>query len=169
MFDKLLHAKLLAQGLEGQGVITAQKVEGGKGRNAVMGAYVGIQGHIKFDDGTEAQFSSLGLDTSKLGDLDVGTIVPVRYDADHKHAVLDVPKLEAAKKAESEAAAERLEARKSEKVTTADAAIARRTGGDNNDQRAEAQPPVDSRDRSWSQAETDLLAEVDAQTEGKGS
>ncbi|MGO9752531.1 MAG: hypothetical protein ACLP8S_26725 [Solirubrobacteraceae bacterium] len=35
------------------------------------------------------------LDTSKVGDLDEGTIVPVRLDSDHEHVVLDVPMLEA--------------------------------------------------------------------------
>ena len=78
----LLHHKLLAEGLEDQGVITGQKVEWAKGQLGVMGFYVGVEGHIKFDDGTQGTFSSKGLDTSKVGDLDVGTIVPVRYDAD---------------------------------------------------------------------------------------
>ncbi len=79
MFGKLLHHKLLTEGLEGKGVITEQKAEGAKGQLGVMGFYVGVEGHIKLDDGTEAKFSSRGLDTSKVGDLDVGTIVPVRY------------------------------------------------------------------------------------------
>jgi hypothetical protein len=58
-----------------------------------MGSYIGVEGHIKFDDGTVATFSSKGVDTSKVGDLDVGTIVPVRYGADHKHVALDLAKL----------------------------------------------------------------------------
>jgi hypothetical protein len=125
MFDKLLHHKLLAEGLEGQGVITEQKVEGAKGQLGVMGFYVGVEGHIKFDDGTQGTFSSKGLDTSKVGDLDIGTIVPVRYDADHAHVVLDIPKLEAAKEAKKKAAAEWLEHHKAEQVAAADAALAK--------------------------------------------
>jgi hypothetical protein len=45
MFDKLLHHKLLTEGLEGEGVITEQKVEGSKGQMGVMGFYVGVEGH----------------------------------------------------------------------------------------------------------------------------
>src|ERR1700722_3665008 len=111
MLDKLLHHKLLTSGLEGDGVITEQKVEGSKGQTGALGFYVGVEGHIRFDDGTEAKFSSKFLDTSKVGNIDVGTIVPVRYGADHKHAVLDVPKLEAKREAEKRANAERRERR----------------------------------------------------------
>ena len=125
MFDKLLHHKLLTEGLEGDGVITAQKVEAAKGEMGLMGFYVGVEVHIKFADGTEAGFSSKGLDTSKLGDLDVGTIVPVRYDAGRAHAVLDIPKLEAAKAAKKKAAAEYLEHQKAAKIAAADAALAK--------------------------------------------
>jgi hypothetical protein len=125
VFDKLLHHKLLTEGLEGDGVITGQKVEAAKGELGVMGFYVGVEGHIKFDDGTEARFSSKGLDTSKVGDLDVGTIVPVRYDAGRTHAVIDVPKLEAAKAAKKKAADEWLEHQKAKKVAAADAALAK--------------------------------------------
>ena len=125
MFDKLLHHKLLTEGLEGDGVITEQRVEGAKGQLGVMGFYIGVEGHIKFDDGTQATFSSIGLDTSKVGDLDVGTIVPVRYDAGRKHAVLDIPKLEAAKEAKKKAAAEWLEHHKADQVAAADAALAK--------------------------------------------
>jgi hypothetical protein len=125
MFDKLLHHKLLTEGLEGEGVITEQRVEGAKGQLGVMGFYVGVEGHIKFDDGTEAKFSSRGLDTSKVGDLDVGTIVPVRYDADHRHVALDIPKLEAEKEAKKKAAAEWLERHKAEEIAAADAALAK--------------------------------------------
>jgi hypothetical protein len=126
MFEKLLHHKLLTDGREGEGVITAQKVEAAKGELGVMGFYVGVEGHIKFDDGAEAKFSSKALDTSKVGDLDVGTIVPVRYDADHKHVVLDIPKLEAKKEAKKKAAAEWLEHHKAEEIAAADAALAKK-------------------------------------------
>jgi hypothetical protein len=126
MFEKLLHHKLVTEGLEGEGVITHQKVEGAKGQLGVMGFYVGVEGHIKFGDGSEAKFSSKGLDTSKVGDLDVGTIVPVRYDAGHTHAVLDIPKLEATKEAKKKAAAEWLERHKAEEVAAADAALAKK-------------------------------------------
>jgi hypothetical protein len=125
MFDKLLHHKLLTEGLEGDGVITEQRVEAAKGELGIMGFYVGVEGHIKFHDGTEARFSSRGLDTSKVGDLAVGTIVPVRYDASHEHAVLDIPKLEASKAAKKKAADEWLEHQKAKQIAAADAALAK--------------------------------------------
>jgi hypothetical protein len=52
MFDKLLHHKLLTEGLEGEGVITGLRVEGAKGSLGVMGFKVGVEGRVKFDDGT---------------------------------------------------------------------------------------------------------------------
>jgi hypothetical protein len=125
MFDKLLHHKLLTEGLEGEGVITEQKVEGAKGELGVLGFYIGVKGHIKFHDGAEARFSSRGLDTSKVGDLDPGTIVPVRYNAERTHVVLDIPKLEAAKEAKKKAAAQWRERRKAEEIAAADAALAK--------------------------------------------
>jgi hypothetical protein len=124
MFDKLLHHKLLTEGLAGQGVITRQKVEAAKGEMGIMGFYIGVEGHIKFTDGTVGQFESKGLDTSKVGDLDAGTIVPVRYNDEHTHVVLDIPKLEAERKATKKAAAERLERHKAEQIDAADAALA---------------------------------------------
>ena len=125
MLDKLLHHKLLTDGLEGEGVITGRKVIGAKNQFGVMGFYVGVEGHIKFGGGTEASFSSRGLDTYKVGNLNVGTIVPVRYDEDRTHAVLDVPKLEAMKEAEKKAAAERRERYQAKKIVAADAAVAK--------------------------------------------
>jgi hypothetical protein len=80
---------------------------------------------VRFDDGTEARFSSKGLDTSKIGDLNVGTIVPVRYDAGREHAVLDVPKLEAAKAAKKRAADQWLERHNADRIAAADATIAK--------------------------------------------
>jgi hypothetical protein len=126
MFDKFLHRKLLVEGLEGEGVITEQKIEAAKGQLGVMGFYVGVVGRIRFDDGTEATFSSKGLDTSKVGDLDAGAIVPVRYDAEHKHVVIDIPKLEAQKEAKKKAAAELLDLREREAVATAETTLAKR-------------------------------------------
>jgi hypothetical protein len=125
MFDKVLHHKLLTDGLEGKGVITERKVVGAKNTFGVMGFYVTVEGHIKFGDGTEARFSSRDLDTYKVGILNVGTIVPVRYDADRAHVVLDVPKLEALKEAEKKAAAERRERLEAKRIAAADAALAR--------------------------------------------
>jgi hypothetical protein len=125
MFDKMLHHKLLTEGLEGEGVITRQKVVGAKNTFGVMGFYVSVEGHTKFGDGTQAKFSSMDLDTWKVGRLNVGTIVPVRYDADRTHVVLDVPKLEATKEAENKAAAEQRERRNAAKIAAADAAVAR--------------------------------------------
>jgi hypothetical protein len=123
MLDKLLHHKLLTDGLEGNGVVTGQNVEGSKGQLGVMGFYIGVTGHITFDDGAVGEFSSKLLDTSKVGDLDVGAIVPVRYDADRKHVVLDVPKLEAAKAAKKQEARDWLEHHKQEQIAAADAKL----------------------------------------------
>jgi hypothetical protein len=136
MFDKVLHHKLLTDGLEGKGVITERKVVGAKNQFGVMGFYVAVEGHIKFGDGTEASFSSRGLDTYKVGILNVGTIVPVRYDADRTHVVLDVPKLEAMKGAEKKAAAERRERLEAKKIAAADAAVARGNKSGHHDQSA---------------------------------
>jgi hypothetical protein len=130
MFDKLLHHKLLTEGFEGDGVITEQEVEASKGSSAVgIDFFFAVKGHIRFDDGTEVKFSSRLLDTSKIGDLPAGAIVPVRYDADRAHAVLDVPKLEARKAAQKKAAAEREQRRRAREVAAADAALAKRNQG----------------------------------------
>lgn len=126
MLDKLLHHKLLTTGLEGEGVITGQKVQGAKGELGVLGFYVRVEGHIRFDDGTQGLFSSGTVDTSKVGDVDVGTIVPVRYDAERKHIVLDTLKLEAKKAARKQEVAEWAEQRRAEDIAAADAALARR-------------------------------------------
>jgi hypothetical protein len=135
MLDKLLHHKLLTEGLEGEGVITEQDIEAAKGSSAVyVDFYFGVKGHIRFDDGTEAKFSSRLLETSKVGNLDAGTIVPVRYDADRTHVVLDVPKLEARKAAQKKAAAEREQRRKAKEIAAADAALAKRNQGSHHNQ-----------------------------------
>jgi len=129
MFDKLLHHKLFTEGIEGEGVITKKTVEAAKGETGVLGFYIGVEGHIKFDDGTEATFSSRGLDTAKVGDLAAGTIVPVRYNAERTHAAMDVPKLEAEKEAKRKAADKWLERQQAEKIAAADAATARGNKG----------------------------------------
>jgi hypothetical protein len=134
MFDKLLHHKLLTEGVEGEGVITEQEVEAAKGSSAVyVDFYFAVKGHIRFDDGTEATFSSHLLETSKIGNLDAGTIVPVRYSADRTHVVLDIPKLEARKEAQKKAAAEREQRRKAREIAAADAALAKRNQGSRHD------------------------------------
>jgi hypothetical protein len=125
MLDKVLHHKLLTRGLEGKGVITGRKVVGAKNTFGVMGFYITVEGHIKFSDGVEARFSSMDLNTYEVGILNVGTIVPVRYDADRAHAALDVPKLEAMREAEKKAAAERRERFQAKKIAAADAAVAK--------------------------------------------
>jgi hypothetical protein len=124
MLDKLLHHKLLTSGLEGQGVITGRSLEG---RMEGSGFLIGIDGHIKFDDGSEVDFSSSALNTAKVGDLDIGTIVPVRYDSDHKHAVLDIPKLEAAVSGEWDADERSAAQANAERVAAADAQLANRS------------------------------------------
>jgi hypothetical protein len=124
MLDKLPHHKLLTDGLEGEGVVTERKCEMSNG----LDEHFRLEGHIKFDDGTEAKFAAGGLNTAKVGHLEflnVGTIVPVRYDASRTHAVLDIPKLEAKQAARKKAAAEWRERRKAEEIAAADAALAK--------------------------------------------
>jgi len=129
MFDKVLHHKLLTEGLEGKGVITERKVVGSQDLFGVRGFYVSVAGHVKFGDGTEASFSTRDLDTYKVGILNVGTVVPVRYDEDRAHVVLDVPKLEAMKEAEKKAAAERRQRFEAKRIAAADAAVAKGNKG----------------------------------------
>ena len=57
--------------------------------------------------------------------MDVGTIVPVRFDADHTHAALDVPKLEASKAAKKKAAAQWLDRHQADEIAAAEAALAK--------------------------------------------
>lgn len=124
MLEKLLHHKLLHEGLEGKGVITARKLGAPMTETGAGGFYIDVEGHIKFDDGTQAVFSSRRLDPHKLGDLDVGTIVPVRYSADHRHVVLDTPRLEAVRTARKQEAAGWAEQKRQRDIAAADAKLA---------------------------------------------
>ena len=124
VLEKLLHHKLLNEGLEGQGVITARKLGAPMSETGAGGFYIDVEGHIKFDDRTQAVFSSRRLDPHKLGDLDVGAIVPVRYSADHQHVVLDTPKLEALRTAKQREAAGWAEQRRQRDIAAADAKLA---------------------------------------------
>ncbi|WP_042430479.1 hypothetical protein [Streptacidiphilus anmyonensis] len=133
MLEKLLHHKLLREGLEGQGVITARKLGAPMTENGAGGFYIDVEGHIKFDDGTQAVFSSRRLDPHKLGDLDVGTIVPVRYGADRQHVVLDTPKLEAVRTAKKQEAAGWAEQKRQRDIAAADAKLARRSNHPDHD------------------------------------
>ncbi|MEY9877470.1 hypothetical protein ABH931_006994 [Streptacidiphilus sp. MAP12-33] len=125
MLEKLLHHKLLREGLEGQGVITARKLGAPMTQNGAGGFYLDVEGHITFDDGTQAVFSSRRLDPHKLGDIDVGAIVPVRYSADRQHVVLDTPRLEAVRTAKKQEAAGWAEQKRQRDIAAADAKLAR--------------------------------------------
>lgn len=128
MFERALHHQLLAEGLEAEGVITHQSVETAQG-GSFVNFVVGVKGRVTFDDGTTGTFSSKDLATSRYGDLDEGTIVPVRYDADRKHVVLDVYKLEAAQDKRRQQQQASLEQERQVKIAAADADLTARYRG----------------------------------------
>jgi hypothetical protein len=126
MLEKMLHHKLLKEGEPGQGVVTErhdQAVESGTSFHVLFE----IQGHIKFPDGTESAFKSEWLNSHNVGgDIQAGTIVPVRYDAsDRSKVVVDVVALEEKHKAALEQDAAWLEQQKTSAIADADAEAAR--------------------------------------------
>ena len=56
MLEGLLHHHLLQDGERGQGVITERHLQGTESNSKGWGELLGINGHIKFPDGTESQF-----------------------------------------------------------------------------------------------------------------
>jgi hypothetical protein len=125
MLEKVLHHKLLKEGQEGQGVVTERHDQGTESGPSGYHILFEVKGHIKFPDGSEGKFQSELLSSGKVGDLQEGAIVPVRYSAsNHDHVVLDVVALEAATRAARQSREDFAEQRKQEAIAEADAKIA---------------------------------------------
>lgn len=87
------HGQLLTSGAQGQGVVIRHEMLA----RSQFGAETWYSVHVRFrfDDGTETEISQ-GCARDKVGTLEVGDKVPVRFDPeDHSKVVLDVPALEA--------------------------------------------------------------------------
>ena len=125
MFDKMLHNRLLKHGEQGQGVVTKRHDEGTESDSKGWHMLFALQGHIKFPDGTEAEFHSAFLNSGKVGDIHEGSLVPVRYDAaDHSKAVLDVVALEAGHASALAASQAQVERDKADRIAAAEARAA---------------------------------------------
>ena len=125
MLEKILHHKLLSEGEKGQGVVTERHDQGTESGTGGFHYLFELKGHIKFPDGSEGKFQSELLSSGKVGDLQEGAIVPVRYDgSNHSHVVLDVVELEAATSAAREHNKDRAERIKQEAIAEADAKVA---------------------------------------------
>ncbi|HUN37051.1 MAG TPA: S16 family serine protease [Trebonia sp.] len=87
------HGQLLTSGARGQGVVSRHEMIA----RSQFGAETWYSVHVlfRFDDGTETEISQ-GCARDKIGMLEVGDKVPVRFDPeDHSAVVLDMPALEA--------------------------------------------------------------------------
>ena len=115
------HGHLLASGAQGQGVVSQHHLIA----TTQFGDESWYSVHVlfRFDDGTQAEITQ-GCERGKIGILEVGDKVPVRFDPrDHSKVVLDLPALEARhreKVAAANAARKRLD---DEKVAKAQAEI----------------------------------------------
>jgi hypothetical protein len=87
------HGQLLASGARGLGVVSAHEVIASSQFGAE--AWYSVHVRFRFEDGTETEISQ-GCARDKIGMLEVGDTVPVRFDpADQSAVVLDLPALEA--------------------------------------------------------------------------
>jgi hypothetical protein len=126
MLEKMLHHKLLKNGEQGHGVVTDRHDQAVESGTKSFSMLFEIHGHINFPDGTQSGFKSEWLNSHNVGDIQAGTVVPVRYDAsDHSKVVLDVVALEEKHKAAVERDAARLEQEKTKAIADADAEAAR--------------------------------------------
>ncbi len=125
MLEKVIHHRLLREGAEGQGVITEKRVQGTETTSKGWGLLFSVHGHIKYPDGSQSEFSSELLNSMKVGDLQEGAIVPVRYAADdHSKVVLDIPALEAGHEAAHQNTQALIESLQERRIAEADAQIA---------------------------------------------
>ncbi len=125
MLEKMLHHKLLKEGEQGQGVVTKRHYQASESSTSGFSELFEIHGHIKFPDGTQTEFKSEWLNSRKVGDIQEGAIVPVRYDAsDHSKVVLDVVALEENERANVEQAKDWLAQQKATEIAEADAKAA---------------------------------------------
>ncbi len=126
MLEKMLHHKLLKEGEQGQGVVTRRHDQATESGTGGFSTLFELQGHIKFPDGSQAEFKSELLNSHKVGDIQEGAIVPVRYDAsDHSKVVLDVNALEEKNRADVDQAQAWVAAEKSKAIAQADAQAAK--------------------------------------------
>ena len=122
MLEKVFHHKLLKNGEQGQGVITEMRDQASESSGSHYNTLFAVKGHIKFPDGAETEFSAEMLNSGKVGMLQEGAVVPVRYDAsDHSKVVLDVVALEEQEKSKMQETMDLLEQRKAERIAEADA------------------------------------------------
>ena len=82
------HKKLYTEGALTEGLVVHRS-------DTTGGINYHVTIRVKFPDGATTEFQKW-LDWHDVGQLHVGSVVPVRYDpSDHSKAVLDVPALEA--------------------------------------------------------------------------
>jgi hypothetical protein len=126
MLEKMLHHKLLKEGEQGKAVVTKRKDQAtDSSAGMVYSTFFELEGHMRLPDGSEIEFRSEMLSSHKVGDIEAGAIVPVRYDAeDPKKCVLDVVALEAAKAKRKADAEAYFEHRDQENVAAAEARLA---------------------------------------------
>jgi hypothetical protein len=87
------HRRLWAHGTRGLGVVTRHDVVTTSQSDWEIGYSVRVR--FRFDDGTEAEIIQ-GCVREKIGKLEVGDTVPVRFDpGNHSAVVLDMPALQA--------------------------------------------------------------------------
>jgi hypothetical protein len=114
---------LLKHGAEGEGVVTSHK----QIDRDQFGSELDYSIHVtvRFDDGTETEIAHRWTKRKKVGVLNVGDRVPVRYDPnDHSKVVLDMPKLEAARRQKVEEAEQVIREAEQKRVARAQAEIA---------------------------------------------
>jgi hypothetical protein len=115
------HGHLLTGGAQGQGVVTRHEMIA----HSQFGAETWYSVHVRFrfDDGTETEISQ-GCACDKIGILEVGDKVPVRFDpGDHSAVVLDLPALEARHREKVAAASAARKRADDEKIAKAQAEI----------------------------------------------
>jgi hypothetical protein len=125
MLEKMLHHKLLKEGEQGQGVVTERHDQASESGTHTFAFLFELRGHIKFPDGTQTEFRSELLSSAKVGEIQEGAIVPVRYDAnDHSKVVIDVVALEERRQADVQQTKDWLERNKENAIEQADAQAA---------------------------------------------
>lgn len=119
MFDH----HLLKHGVAGQGVVTSHK----EIDHNQFGTEIDYSIHVRvrFEDGTETEILHRWTKRAKVGSLQVGDKVPVRYDPkDHSKVVIDMPALEAAHEQKLADARATLKKYEDERIAKAQAEIA---------------------------------------------
>lgn len=115
------HRHLLSSGAQGQGVVSRHDTIA----TSQFGAESLYSVHVlfRFPDGTETEISQ-GCSRDKVGILEVGEKVPVRFDpTDHSKVVLDLPALEARHQEKAAAAKAAMQRIDDEKVAKARAEV----------------------------------------------